>query len=464
MLMKTIFFICFAPIALIMFFVMRNEAKPKKNLILGVTLPLTAREGSQVRTVVKGYLKKQSIMALILLILLVPQFFFSYTSVVMTWYFSWLLIAIIAPAIPYVMANRALKKLKVQNGWTSNASGIKLVDLTVAAAPKKKLSIWFFAPAFLLTLVPLVHTVLTLRGRDAFLPMLLVYLIFSATAGGFYFLYRIFFRQRSEVVDDNTSVNAALTQIRRYNWNKIWLLITWMTAFFDVTFWLFSGNVLVILSLSILYTLVLLLFAIQAEFKTRTLQEKLTAESGRSLYIDDDDNWLFGMLYNNPDDTHFMVNKRTGVGTTINLAKTSAKVFMVFVVLILLSMPFVGVWLMNEEFTPVRLEAGAQSITARHTAVVYELPYSDIQSAYLLDTLPQGNRTMGTAMDTVLKGRFNLTGIGTCRLSLDPQVSPFLVIETTDHTYVFGSHQPGEARAVYDMLINRAVIAPAPAA
>lgn len=462
MIMNIIFFVCFAPIGLVLYFVMRNEIKPKKNIILGVTLPLNARETPAVLDITKRFLSRQNIILIVMLALLIPQFFFRYTSIVMTWYFSWITIALILPAIPYVTANSRLKALKIKNGWFSESSGAQLIDLKVAAAPKKILSVWFFIPAFLLTLIPVIHSAITLRGSDEFWPMMIVYLTFALTTAAFYLLYRIILRQKADIVDENTSVNAALTQIRRYNWNKIWLLITWLTSLFVVSFWLFGYNSAAILILTVAYTIVLLVFAMQAEFKTRNMQQKLTAQSGKSVYTDDDDKWIFGTIYNNPNDTHFIVNKRIGIGTTINLAKTSAKILMVFMALIVLAMPLTGIWLMKEEFTPVRLEVTADNVIARHISTVYSIALTDIQTAYLIDTLPDGTRTNGTAMDTVEKGNFRLNGIGESRLCLDPQVPPFIVIITADHTYIFGSHQNGEARAVYDALMRLGTISNVP--
>ncbi len=253
----------------------------------------------------------------------------------------------------------------------------------LAVAPKKPLSVWWFVPAAVLTLVPVVHTVLTLGGRDEFWPLMSVYLSFFALAAVSWFLYRIIFRQRAEVVDGNTAQNAALTQIRRYNWGKSWILIVWLTAVFDIVFWLTGFDSAAVLLLTVAYTVLLLAFAMQTEFKTRKMQQKLTAESGRAVYTDDDDKWLFGMFYNNPNDEHLMVNKRTGIGMTMNMAKAPAKILMGFVVLVLLSMPLIGLFIMHEGSTPVGLALDGTQLLALHTGTVYALDISDIESAYL---------------------------------------------------------------------------------
>ena len=54
MLMKLILFACFMPLPIILYFVLRNETKAKKNLILGVTLPLDARGDGMVQALCKN--------------------------------------------------------------------------------------------------------------------------------------------------------------------------------------------------------------------------------------------------------------------------------------------------------------------------------------------------------------------------------------------------------------------------
>ena len=47
-----------------------------------------------------------------------------------------------------------------------------------------------------------------------------------------------------------------------------------------------------------------------------------------SYSIDDDDSfWILGFIYNNPNDPSLFVQKRFGVGWTINVASTKGKLF-----------------------------------------------------------------------------------------------------------------------------------------
>lgn len=297
-------------------------------------------------------------------------------------------------------------------------------------------------------ILPAVYTACTQWGTEEFWPQLIAFGSLAAMVVFFGLLYRIIYRQRAEVVDDDTSLSAALTQVRRYNWSKFWIVSAWLTGIYTFLFWVLHSAMTQLVSV-LAYTLLLIAIALQAEFKTRKVQQQLTQNSGKNVYTDEDDKWIFGLFYNNPADRHFVVNRRTGMGMTINLARVGGKIVMAVSAILLLSMPFFGVWMMDEEFTPVTLRTEGTAIVAGHTSDEYRIRYGDIESATLLDELPAGRRTNGTGMATVLKGSFDLDGIGPCRLCLDPRSAPFIEIETAGQIYILGSSDSDETYAVY---------------
>jgi uncharacterized membrane protein len=454
MLLKIIMLVCFLPILLIMYGVLLNLTKVKKNLILGVTLPFDARADDAVLAICRRF--KISLTAVVLLMTataFVP-FCFRYDSVTLTYDFCWLLVAMIVPFVPYGFSNQKLRKLKAEKGWYSEAMGKHLVDLKAAALPKRLLRVWWFLPPIIVSVIPIMHTLVTLQGRDEFWPMLILYGSLFLTVVLSYVLYRIIYRQKAEMVDEHTEINVALTQVRRYNWGKCWILTAWLTALFNLSVWLLSEVGLAILVLSLIYSFLLLAGLMRVEFKTRKVQSKLTEDSGKEFYFDEDDHWLWGLIYYNPNDSHAMVSNRVGIGTSMNMAKPTGKILMGFTALLLASMPFLGVFLMHEEFTPVRLSVSDTQVIAIHTKEEYKINFSDIRSVTLINDLPSGSKNMGSAMDSVDKGSFRLGGMGSCRLCLDPRTAPFLVIKTEDATYVFGSHDSSETKAVYDTLVK----------
>jgi len=116
----TIFlFACMYMVLPIIYFMLRNLSKPKKNLILGVTLPLEARQEANVLNICRSYHKHLTATFLILTTLSFGAFFLDYMSVVMVYLLTWLLAAIIAPFVSYAVYHRKLKQLKHENNWIS---------------------------------------------------------------------------------------------------------------------------------------------------------------------------------------------------------------------------------------------------------------------------------------------------------------------------------------------------------
>ena len=454
---RIILFACFIPIPIIMYFFLLNEVKPKKNLILGVTLPNYARQDDSVKSLCAGYKKLLTADTVFVILLAAPVIFLKYDSVSFTYLMAWLIFAIVLPAVPYAIYNKKLKSLKTSKNWFGEAAGLSLVDVKVAAMPKRKLNIWLFVVPIVIGFIPVIHTVAALRGKDEFWPMFIVYALDAAVIVLFYLLYRLIYHQKAEVIDENTSLSAALTQVRLYNWGKFWIWSAWLTGIYNLVLWMLIKKPVYLLISSAVYCVILVAVSMRVEFRTRKVQQNLTADSGKTIYTDEDDKWFLGMFYYNPNDSHFMVNKRIGTGMTINIGRPSGKIFMVIVAVILLAMPLFGVGMMKDEFTPVKLGANNTQIVASHTSDVYKISYSDIESAEMIDALPSCTRTNGTGMDTVLKGSFEADGIGPCRFCLDPRTPPFIEIKTADMTYILGSADKKETFAAYKNLTNAGI-------
>jgi len=329
----TIFlFACMYMVLPIIYFMLLNLSKPKKNLILGVTLPYEARQERSVLEICRSYRRHLTFTCLALTALAIGAFFLGYMSLFMTYLMTWLLLAIIAPFVSYTIYHRKLKRLKRENNWFSAAAGKLMLDTKVSYKAQRKLPAWLFAPPFVISLIPLAVELF----RHSVWEPAMVYGINALLVASFYLLYLILYRQKAEVIDGDTSLSRALTQVRRYNWGKMWIALSWMTALFNLGLWLFFWSNTGILITTGVYLALVLFFAINAEFSTRHAQENLSAGSGKDVYVDSDEYWLIGMFYYNPHDRHIMINDRVGINTTINLAHPLGKAVMGLSLLILL--------------------------------------------------------------------------------------------------------------------------------
>ena len=129
-----------------------NEAKFKKNIVVGVTLPFEARQDAEVQALLDAFRKESrrvciGLSAAALPFLLLQRFAVSF----MVWGI-WMVVVIVVPNIPFARCNKKLKALKKARGWRGQPAA---ADLRVAAQPMKWLSPWHFVLPFAASLLPL---------------------------------------------------------------------------------------------------------------------------------------------------------------------------------------------------------------------------------------------------------------------------------------------------------------------
>ncbi len=440
----------FAPIVIILYFMLRSDAKAKRNIVLGVTLPFAARESEEVKALCAKYKRVLGACTLTVLVLIAPAYLFQYTSVTMTYIMTWLLAAIAAPMLVAIAYNRRLKRLKTERGWFGAYAGVTLVD-TAAVERPKRLSLWMYAPPFLLSLLPIALELLR-QGGDA--GYALIFGTLALTVLLFAFFGWAITRQRADVTDEKTELTLALTNVRRYNWSKFMALSAWLMGLYALGLYFAAQNQNAMrpIALSLGFVLAIIGVAMYTEFVVRRAQEKLTADSGQAAYADEDAHWIYGMFYHNPNDGHFLINNRVGLGMTANFAKPGGKVLALFSVLIMLSLPFMGIWMMDQEFTPVALEIRDEKLLALHTGEAYAIPLSQIESAELIETLPNGMRVAGTSIGALQKGRYSLNGIGACKVNLNTKTPPYILVKAGGEAYLLNSARAGETEDVFAAL------------
>lgn len=430
----------------IMYMVMRNNAVAKKGLVLSVTLPAEAQDDPEVQACCHAFRKNLKIMFWILTAVLLPCIFLPWFSVTLTVSMIWLLAALILPFWVYGKSYKKLLALKHRRGWQTSAAGQTVVEVAPLKLPKPLKPRWFIPP-MILSVLPVFSCIFD-KPNPSWAMLLIVTAVtcLSVTVLSLVF-YGLVYKQRADAVDDDRDLTAALTRVRRYNWNKFWLLSAWMTAFYSLSVWLSGGSMMWYLTWTILYTIVLLIAAVQTEFAARRAQQRLTQSQPTSPQVDEDDYWLWGQIYYNPNDNHNFVNERVGMGMSMNLAHPAGKVLTGFSALLLLAMPLIGVWLMAEEFSPLTMTFTDNTVIMEHTGEEYAVELKSVTRAEILTELPKRYKTIGTNMENLLKGSFTVKGIGPAELCLNPNAEEFLVLETAEKTYLF-SGEPGQAEQV----------------
>lgn len=428
--------LCWLPIML--YVMLQNESKFKKNIAIGVTLPFEGRRHPDVIARLERFKKEERMICIVLTALCIPGIFLEFSMSFSLW-FIWMTACVIVPYIPYVLCNRDLKHIKAQNGW-KRPSAADVVTVDLSALPEENwMSPWAFVPAGILTLLPLVfdRSFLFMYVMDTVLVLLL------------WLGYRYLFRNKAEIVDGNTSVTAALTRIRRNQWGKLWLLCAYAMAACSWLAWLTMYSPVAMTVGLVVFMAVLLGATLHIEFQTRRLQEKLTADSGKDFYVDDDDKWIGGLFYYNPNDSRTIINDRVGTNSSLNLARPAGKIMYAALALLLVTLPLWGLVLGNGE---IKTDISLDAVTVKGGMHEYTIVAEEVTNIELLEELPAITRTAGTGMPEFLGGDFASKEYGRLKVCLNPTAGPFVLVETVERTYLIGTNDEQQTMAIYNAL------------
>lgn len=404
-------------IAPLLGYIMTNNAKFKKNIAVGVTFMEEGKKDAEVIARLNRYKKQVKMITIVLLLALIPGVFVSRFWILLTYYLVWTYVTMFIYAIPFYLCNKDLKAIKKRRGWVQHQG--EKVEIDMENIPNfKEISPLLFIIPCIVSLLPLIW------DRTFYV----LYITSAASVLVFWFSYRYFYRNRSEKVNEEKDLTRVLTQIRHYNWSKIWIAASWLTIPLSFSGLLFISHPALALTLIFLVTAVICVEAVGIEIKLRKMQEKLTKGSGVGAIVDEDDKWIGGMIYYNPNDSRLIVNERVGMNTTLNLARTSGKVITLFLLILILALPFTGPAMNVYYKQPIKIEVTKDEVEASQGITNYRIKLSDIKNVELIDELSDDLvRVNGTSFDDLLKGDFR-SGNENLTLLLRPQSKPFIRI------------------------------------
>lgn len=401
------------------YIMLRNMSKRQKGLLLGVTLPPEADALPEVQAIVKQYRTRLGTLCLVCAALSVPLAFVQETAIALTLWMLFFLAGLALPYLPLLRANAKLKALKKAHGW--QGSGCRMVDTGASAfALPKPIGLWTLLVPLVLCLLPMALPGLP-RG------LMLVCGIDAACVLLLWGLGRWTFRRREDMVTEDSARNQTLLRVRRLYWDRFWRLNLWAMALLNLFLILGYRSEAAILGGTLGFTVLLVAATLWMELSVRRAQAALTETA--PIVADEDDAWLGGIFYYNPTDKRFLVAKRIGLGSTVNLGTWAGKLYYAFVGLVLVVCLAIGPIFGIVDSIPVRLELSGSApvcLVASHgQSEKYRLDTDAITDVQLRDTLPDAARTWGTGMDHYLQGDFYVIGEGNARFCLDPTKSVF---------------------------------------
>lgn len=190
---------------------------------------------------------------------------------------------------------------------------------------------------------------------------------------------------------------------------------------------------------------------ISANKKVKSWKKEYHADA----FIADEDNaWIGGFLYYNPNDKHLLVESRIGIGATLNASRLLGKITYLFSFLILLLIPVFCVFVLAEEYIPINLYVTDETLYAKHVFQNYEISLSDIKNVSVVDEIPNFSKKSGTDTDTVYHGTFHIRNQGDYEVFLNPNNTCFLSFSANDTNYYFSGMTDKQTLTIYHKLIK----------
>ncbi|MDD6796062.1 MAG: DUF5808 domain-containing protein, partial [Clostridiaceae bacterium] len=264
-------------------------------------------------------------------------------------------------------------------------------------------------------------------------------------------LYMFYIKRPTIVYSQETEINLACNLIYRRNWSIIWAACAFLSSLPNIGFLL---NETVGVITIIIGTILIPVIILERVGKIKETQNKLLEAINDEIYVDDDEYWK-GLCYNNPNDSRFMVEKRVGIGTTINLAHPAGKVFM-GVTIAILSVVIISVLIMEFKLMNVNFSLNIDNNRVSIESSMYEIEFDkdDIKEISLLDEMPHTSRKNGVNDSEIALGNYNVEGYGKSRLYIKKNVNKIVVIKLKDEYIFITGDSEDDAQRYYDELTN----------
>ena len=334
--MNLIMFICIVPSTILMFAIGFTDKAGKKKMIFGVRDNPKFHEGEaeqKLKATVKSCRRNALIITTAVCIASIILLFLPVTDTTMTLWMI-LVFAMLLIAVPFGKGNTELKDLKKELGITK--SGLVYTDLTNANVIHSLKLTWLLIPNALALIATIAAVLIDLGIINV--NMVCEKYTLTSLSLSFLFIAALIVpiaimmdNTRNMVISKDSNINANYNRAKKKVWADLIISMSWANALFLVSYLIlvmFVKSDIVMLAGILVYTLIILAIVIAGAANQKSIESRYERDTDLDL-LDDDDNWILGMFYYNPNDSRLNVEKRLGYGGTVNIAHPAGKAIMI---------------------------------------------------------------------------------------------------------------------------------------
>lgn len=277
---------------------------------------------------------------------------------------------LILDSIPFIIYYKKMKKLKKDNKWNYKSNNVVVVDTTLRKPRKnekfKIINSKYFLLLFIFPIIMIVVTIFkynslpeiitvpnmtfkeiqknTIKGALTIFQFPIAQIFM---AGLFYFINNVI--ANSKVDLNSGSIETAVVRKKKFRRiGSIFMLITGIEiiALFSILqlaiLYSFDITIINIVMISVLMLTMLIFMFVFIKIGQGGKNLGFDTEED-NLYKDDDDKWILGSIYFNKDDKAWMVEKRVGIGWTINFASPTGIIVSIATLVLIVVMVIVGI-------------------------------------------------------------------------------------------------------------------------
>lgn len=455
-----ILYICIVPTAILIYFLGYPKNWQKKKRVLGVNnrKEFLNPKAEEFIDIINNTHRKQALIITVSITVIATVLLFFRSMFVIT--FVWTIfvyVALILLCIPYALGNSELKKYKRSLGIIDEK--IMYADLKNAGAVHAlNKPILIFGE-----LVGLAIIILSLLIDTGVLPVSIGFFegtyaltILSASFISVNFILLplaiAIDNTRNEVISSDSNINANYNRAKKKLSSDFVLSLTWLDNIFTlcagISLILVKAEIMMMILIGLYMVVIMIVMAVMVYKKIKL--EEVYVPKNTSIVEEDDDYWYLGMFYFNPGDKRLNVDKRFGVGYTINMAHPVGMVISALGILAIIFSILVLVWIALMGCMPIKTYEDNGVIICHHLWDEYKITESEIKEISLGELKDLNMyRTSGTAMDNVVKGTFKVDDEKGCKVFLNPEAGEYIKIVTDEKTYYISASTNEETEVLY---------------
>jgi len=359
----------------------------------------------------------------------------------------------------FYKTNKRVKTIKKRENWEDllTDENIVVVDIKAKGRNYEKLSKWYFAPPVLLFL--LVFFIALRNWKEVEIIGLITFL-FTIIILFFSFL------SISKSKQNLNGGNVEEIRVQSIKFRRIMsIFIVTVTYAIAILFTatnlgnmnlISTKNEFIITTTMIIFIIILGLALIIYSYKVGQSGKNISIEKYRqdkdTLVInrEDDDNYILGMIYYNPNDPAFFVEKRAGVGWTVNVARPMGKVAMALTALLIIGTIVMVVYASTSMKVNLQIREQVVTIKGMYSE---NIDRKDIVELSFEKSLPLiAVRQNGGAIGNKKVGYFRTKDGEKVKLFIEDDKNPVIKIATKEKTIYINYEEKEKTELLFNEL------------